>query len=220
MKGYSITLFGRTPTLVLTLTLALAFSGTGCVPKTAPEISAPMQIIFETDMGNDVDDALALDMLYKYVEAGKIDLVAIMTNKASDYSAAYIDLMNTWYGHPEIPIGILRDGAFGDDANNYAKAVAIMQDNSGAPLWPRTVQDVTTLPDAHTLYRRLLADRPDGSVTGLRARGDYEVNMSWAGGRITSAEITGKRGGTISVRAAGNVQDITLEPGKVTRLTF
>lgn len=25
-------------------------------------------IIFETDMGNDVDDALALDMVYKYVD--------------------------------------------------------------------------------------------------------------------------------------------------------
>ena len=30
----------------------------------------PIPVIFETDMGNDVDDVLALDMLYKLVDQG------------------------------------------------------------------------------------------------------------------------------------------------------
>ena len=65
----------------------------------------PLPVIFDTDMGNDVDDVLALDMLYKYVESGRIDLLAIPTTKKSEYCAGYLDLMNTWYGH-DIPIGI------------------------------------------------------------------------------------------------------------------
>ena len=45
------------------------------------EAPAPMAVIFDTDMGNDIDDALALDMLYKYADEGRIDLLAIPVNK-------------------------------------------------------------------------------------------------------------------------------------------
>lgn len=45
-------------------------------------------------MGNDVDDVLALDMLYKYQDAGKIQLLLISNNKGNAYSAPFIHLMN------------------------------------------------------------------------------------------------------------------------------
>lgn len=35
-------------------------------------------VILDTDMGNDVDDALALAMLYRYVDEGKADLLGVM----------------------------------------------------------------------------------------------------------------------------------------------
>lgn len=54
-------------------------------------------IIFETDMGNDVDDALAIDMLYKYAKQGQIRLMAVMLNKEGEFPPRYIDLLNTWY---------------------------------------------------------------------------------------------------------------------------
>ena len=37
---------------------------TACGRKAAGNAEAPMAVIFETDLGNDVDDALALDLLY------------------------------------------------------------------------------------------------------------------------------------------------------------
>lgn len=124
------------------------------------------KIIFETDMGNDVDDALALDMLYKYLDAGKIDLLAIMTNKDSPHSAEYLDIMNTWYGYPQIPIGIVRNGAdCENDAINYAKSVCLMQQDNGQPAFKRSLKDYAQLPEAHILYRRILAQQPDSSVT-------------------------------------------------------
>jgi len=61
----------------------------------------PISVIFETDMGNDIDDALALDMLYKYADQGKVNILAISTNKNSEYSIQYIDVLNTWYGYPD-----------------------------------------------------------------------------------------------------------------------
>ena len=73
--------------------------------------SGPLKVIFETDMGNDVDDAMALDMLYKYLDMDQIELLAIMINKNGEYPAIFADIMNTWYGYPDIPIGVVRDGA-------------------------------------------------------------------------------------------------------------
>jgi len=124
------------------------------------------KIIFETDMGNDIDDALALDMLYKYQDAGDIELLGIMTNKNSEYSAAFIDQMNNWYGYPEIPVGIVRNGADSEnDAVNYTMLVALMKDEQGAPQFSQTESYPQSLMDAHTLYRKLLAEQPDHSVT-------------------------------------------------------
>lgn len=124
------------------------------------------KIILETDMGNDVDDALALDMLYKYLDAGDIDLLAIMTNKEGRSSAEYLDIMNTWYGYPDIPIGIIHKGAdCENDATNYAKCVCVMQQTGGDPLFKRSLKNHTQLPEAHILYRKILSQQPDHSVT-------------------------------------------------------
>jgi alpha-L-fucosidase 2 len=54
---------------------------------------------------------------------------------------------------------------------------------------------------------------PDGSVTGLRARGDYEVSMQWKDGKLTGAEIRSVKGGTFKVRSGGKTAPLTLKPG-------
>ncbi len=124
-----------------------------------------MKIIFETDLGNDVDDALAMDMLYKYIENEKIEVLAIMLNKNGQAPAEYADILNTFYGH-QIPIGVIREGADCEtDALNYAKAVCEMKDEAGRPMFERSVEDYSSLPDAHVLYRQILARQPEHSVT-------------------------------------------------------
>ena len=109
--------------LIGLLVLALS-SCTSKKQQTAEVTPNVPKIILETDIGNDVDDALALDMLYKYLDAGDIDLLGITINKEGTYPAEYTDIMNTWYGYPQIPIGIIHNGAdCENDATNYAKAV-------------------------------------------------------------------------------------------------
>lgn len=131
---------------------------------TAAEAGEGIAVIFETDMGNDVDDALAIDMLYKYADLGTINLLAVMTNKTNSYSAEYIDILNTWYGRPALPIGIVRNGADSGGDDNYAAKVCLMKDHKGRPLFRRSLKDTTALPDAHRLYRQLLSQQPDHSV--------------------------------------------------------
>ena len=76
--------------------LCAAF-GTGCSGAVSEE--TPVKVIFDTDMGNDIDDALALDMLYKYADEGRITLLGITSNREEHpASVEYIDILNTFYG--------------------------------------------------------------------------------------------------------------------------
>ena len=40
----------------------------------------PVKVIFDTDMGNDVDDVVALDMFYKYLDEGSVELLGIISS--------------------------------------------------------------------------------------------------------------------------------------------
>ena len=94
----------------------------------------PINLIMETDIGNDVDDAIAMDLLYKYVDAGKITLLATCINKEGSAPGEFVDILNTWYGHPDIPIGIIHEGADCEtDAINYAQVVVELKDKDGKP---------------------------------------------------------------------------------------
>jgi alpha-L-fucosidase 2 len=52
-----------------------------------------------------------------------------------------------------------------------------------------------------------------GSVSGLKARGDFEVSISWADGKMTSCKITSNLGKPFTVRYAGKTRDFTLPAG-------
>jgi alpha-L-fucosidase 2 len=46
---------------------------------------------------------------------------------------------------------------------------------------------------------------PAGSVTGLKARGGFEVDLAWAGGRLTAATLRSKLGGHVRLRTGAPV---------------
>jgi alpha-L-fucosidase 2 len=52
---------------------------------------------------------------------------------------------------------------------------------------------------------------PNGRVTGLRARGGFEVDLSWRDGRLATASVRGKPGAPFVARNAG--RSATLEVG-------
>ncbi|HKJ89922.1 MAG TPA: glycoside hydrolase family 88 protein, partial [Oceanipulchritudo sp.] len=53
----------------------------------------------------------------------------------------------------------------------------------------------------------------DGSVSGLRARGGFEIDMSWESGELTTLTVRSERGGEGRLRHGLRVEDISLKAG-------
>ena len=123
---------------------------------------SPLPVIFDTDMGNDIDDALALAMLNNYMSESKLNLLGVVSSKKNIYSVEYIDILDTWYHHPGIPIGMTTKNR-GPQDPTYTKKVAEMSDG-GKKIFKRTLKENTKIPDAVDLYRELLSKAKDTSV--------------------------------------------------------
>ena len=169
--------------LILALTVAFA-------TIFAVHAAEPVKIIFDTDMGNDVDDVVALDMLYKYVDEGTIDLLGILSSKRELGSIKFIDAMNTIYGHPNIPIGIVKtypeEGYVCEDKRlNYAD-YTVAQHN-----YPHTIKDWDGVEDGYKLLRKLLSKQEDGSVTLVMVGFSTNLDRMIASGADEYSELDG-----------------------------
>jgi len=61
---------------------------------------------------------------------------------------------------------------------------------------------------------------PKGSVTGLRARGGFEVDLKWDAGKLTSATLRSTGGTTCNVLYGGKVIPVSLKDGETKHLDF
>lgn len=155
----------------------------GLRPAAAP-------VLFETDMGNDVDDALALDLLYKGMDAGHIRLIGVSLNKRSATSAEFIDLMNTWYGYPDIPIAYTPEAVDNKDPD-YTAPVVALKGRGGEPLFARS-RKAGSWEDPVAMYRRLLAAEADGSVTIISVGFSGNLAALLASGPDDVSPLTGR----------------------------
>jgi inosine-uridine nucleoside N-ribohydrolase len=135
----------------------------------------PLRVIFDTDMGNDVDDAVALAILHALESRGESKLLAITVTKDNPLAAPYIDLVDTFYGRPAIPIGAVRNGKTPQDAPMIRVPVE-KKGPDGIPLYPRRLSDGRQAPEAVALLRKVLAAQPDGSVVVVQV--GFSTNLA------------------------------------------
>lgn len=121
-------------------------------------------IIFDTDMGNDIDDALALAMLHAFESRQEAKLLAVTITKDNKWAAPYLDLLNTFYGRGEIPIGMVQDGKK-PKSKDMIQVPAQKKHPDGSFVYPHDLTDGSAAPEAVDLLRRILAEEPDGAVT-------------------------------------------------------
>ncbi len=133
----------------------------------APASAAPpLRIIFDTDMGNDVDDALALAMLHAFASRGEVKLLAVTVSKDNPWAAEYVRMVNEYYGRATIPVGIVHDGKTTEDGL-YVRQVCELHGRH---------PDRAKVQDAVELLRKTLASEQDGAVTLIQV--GFSTNLA------------------------------------------
>ncbi|HVT27275.1 MAG TPA: nucleoside hydrolase [Lacipirellulaceae bacterium] len=121
----------------------------------------PIPLIFDTDIGNDIDDALALGVIHALQSRGECKLLAVTITKDQPLSAAFVDAVNTFYGRGDIPIGVVRHGAT-SDASKYT-GLANVKDGD-ALRYPHDLMSGENSPEAVAVLRATLAAAEDHSI--------------------------------------------------------
>ncbi|MCI5139192.1 MAG: hypothetical protein D3922_12435, partial [Candidatus Electrothrix sp. AR1] len=112
-------------------------------------------LILDTDLSSDVDDVGAVALLHGLADQGKVQILAMQISSGDPWSVPCLDALNTWFGRPDIPIGMVKGKAVRHESK-YTRAIAEEFPNkSGA----------VDTPDAVALYRRILDEQPDHTVT-------------------------------------------------------
>jgi hypothetical protein len=125
----------------------------------------PVKIIFDSDMGNDVDDVIALILLNRLQDRGLCDVLAVTLTTPDPLAAPYTVALNRATGYPNIPVGTnlaAPDGRFPGK-----KITAPYYDGTRkrfATLADRLTAAPTDYPTALQLLRKTLAAAEDNSV--------------------------------------------------------
>ena len=160
----------------------IRFAATTCALALAGmAVSAPVKMIFDTDMLTDFDDVGALACLHALADAGECEILATVSSTRGNASVGAVEVINHYYGRPDIPVGSPKGmGVVGSHPGAKAKVdpVSPLCEKAGGdgghykyrklladyPGWYRHA-DADDAPDANEVYRRVLAAQPDGSVT-------------------------------------------------------
>jgi len=131
------------------------YLSTTTTPPPVPPTHGVVNVLFDTDIGPDCDDAGTVAILHAMADAGECRILGMAATVSSEWAAPCLDALNTYYGRPDILIGTLKDSGF-LNASSYSENVA--------KNFPNDLRNGANAPDAVTMYRRVLAAQPDGSV--------------------------------------------------------
>src|SRR4029077_20834918 len=137
--------------------------GTVAALAAAKESDDRVRLIFDTDMGNDIDDALALGVIHALQSRGECELLAVTLSKDNEFAAPYVDLVNTFYGRAGTPVGVVRAGKTPEDSK-YIRLPSEAKSENGKQRYPHRLLSGKDAPEAVGLLRKTLAAQPDGSV--------------------------------------------------------
>lgn len=153
MNGHSFSALLRAACIGAMFLTLLAGPGT-------TRAAEPVRIIFDTDITGDVDDVLALAMLHTLADRGECELLAVTISKINPLTGPFVDAVNTFYGRPDIPIGVPREAQRRE--SKYLKVVN--ERDNGQFRYPHDLLSNDDAYDAVDLLRKTLAAQPDHSV--------------------------------------------------------
>ena len=140
------------------LSMLIAIILAGCISNPADKESSKVKIIFDTDLGSDYDDVGALAFLHAMADSGKAEILATMASNKYELTAPSIDVINTYFNRPYLTLGSPK-GKGVDDRTFYFWTDSIVAK------YPHRIKSTSDASDATKVYRKILSEQPDKSVT-------------------------------------------------------
>ena len=141
---------------ILTVTLSCLLY-VGCKQQKQQE---PVSVIFDTDMGPDYDDVGSLTLLHAFADNGEAKILATVSSNKYTNSVPCIEIINRYFGRPDIPVGAPRNGVDMIDP----RFTRIYWPEILPLLYPHKTKRTADAPDAVSVYRQVLSSQPDTSV--------------------------------------------------------
>ncbi len=142
---------------LLSISVLLLLINGFVVGQSAPKQQA-VPVIFDTDMGPDYDDVGAIAMLHAFADEGQATILATIASTNYPKVTQVLNVLNTYFNRPNIPIGVPKGEAIGDkDTQHWSDTITAR--------YPHRIRTNSDVPDAVALYRQILAKQPDHSVT-------------------------------------------------------
>jgi hypothetical protein len=142
---------------------------------------SPADVILDTDAGEDIDDMGDLAVLHTLADQGELNILAICYSTASDYGAPMIEAVNRFYGRPNIPIGTSKTAVY-EGTDTYGSLAAGFYNMLGSG---------TNAMDAVSVYRKILASRPQNSVTIVTVGQLRNISDLWNSPADNYSKMTG-----------------------------
>jgi hypothetical protein len=126
---------------------------------------------------------MSLAMLHALHDRHEINLVAVTLSTEEKDAASYVDLVDTFYGHPSVAVGVVKNGVTGKatverfskqlnpdffEAVPYPRALSQRRNPDGSVVYPHRLVDGSKAPEAVSLLRKTLASLPDGSAVMIQ----------------------------------------------------
>src|SRR5690606_5937768 len=143
------------------------------------------QIIFDTDMGPDYDDVGAIALLHALADSGECEILACVSSVNHPVIAPTIDFFNHYFNRPQIPVG---------EAVKYAPDFLAKNSWNVHLLneFPSFKVKDEVYPAATDLYRKILENAADQSVTIVTVGFLSNLDASLKSSRDKYSKLTGK----------------------------
>ncbi|HYI96426.1 MAG TPA: nucleoside hydrolase [Bryobacteraceae bacterium] len=133
-----------------------------------PQVKPPLGVIFDCDLGNSIDDALALALLYGFDGKNEARAVAVSVTKPNLKAAAFCDAIGRFYagevsgafgaGGRTLPVGLATGGKMPEDTPMLSEPLA-KRTPEGKPVYPNGVATMIDTADPMAVIRNALTSQ-------------------------------------------------------------
>jgi hypothetical protein len=136
------------------------------------QVKQSVGIIFDSGMGNRIDEALALALLYGFDGKNEARVISLSVSKPNLKSAALCEAIGRFYGGAAsgafgavgrtLPVGLAEDGRLPEDTPMLTAPLS-RKNEEGKPLYSHGIERLTDTAEVRALIRNALSQQPDQS---------------------------------------------------------